>query len=174
MTKDRRKVTAICNHCGIVFEKAETEVKRNAKLNRKNYCGRSCVAYAANNLGKTVVVYDISIHARNRYDEYSVFREIFRRARQRKHECTINLAYLKNLWNIQSQCPYSGVQLVLSAPGKRIDLIYSASLDRIDSTKGYIPGNVQFVSTAVNYMKNTMSHEETLKLCKLIAQYHKI
>lgn len=48
--------------------------------------------------------------------------------------------------------------------------IYTASLDRIDSSKGYEIGNVQFISTAINYMKNTMSHEDTLKLCKIIAE----
>lgn len=48
--------------------------------------------------------------------------------------------------------------------------IYTASLDRIDSSKGYEIGNIQFISTAINYMKNTMSHEDTLKLCKIIAE----
>lgn len=42
--------------------------------------------------------------------------------------------------------------------------------NRIDSSKGYEIGNVQFISTAINYMKNTMSHEDTIKLCNIIAQ----
>ena len=50
------------------------------------------------------------------------------------------------------------------------DPIYTASLDRIDSNKGYIKGNVQFISTAINYMKNNMSNEDTVKLCKIIAK----
>ena len=49
--------------------------------------------------------------------------------------------------------------------------IYIASLDRIDSSKGYIIGNVQFISTSINYMKNTMSHNDTLLLCNLIAKH---
>ena len=51
------------------------------------------------------------------------------------------------------------------------DPIYTASLDRIDSNKGYIKGNVQFISTAINYMKNNMSNEDTIKLCKIIAKH---
>jgi hypothetical protein len=37
-----------------------------------------------------------------------------------------------------------------------------ASLDRIDSTKGYIKGNVEFVCLAINYAKNKFSKEDTL------------
>lgn len=33
----------------------------------------------------------------------------------------------------------------------------AASLDRIDSTKGYVKGNVQFVCRAINLAKSTFS-----------------
>ena len=58
----------------------------------------------------------------------------------------------------------------LSLLVKPVHPLYTASLDRIDSSKGYEIGNVQFISTAINYMKNTMSHEDTLKLCEIIAE----
>ena len=32
-------------------------------------------------------------------------------------------------------------------------------------------GNIQFVSCAINYMKNTMTHKETIKLCKIIKNH---
>lgn len=34
-----------------------------------------------------------------------------------------------------------------------------ASLDRIDSSKGYIEGNVEFVCSAINLAKNNFSKE---------------
>lgn len=49
--------------------------------------------------------------------------------------------------------------------------IYTASVDRIDSSKGYIPGNIQFVSTCINYMKNTMSDSDIRLMCKYIAEH---
>lgn len=59
-------------------------------------------------------------------------------------------------------CPYTKLKLVLpSQDNKDIPFGHLASLDRIDSSKGYIEGNVQFVSTPINYMKNTMSDSET-------------
>jgi hypothetical protein len=38
--------------------------------------------------------------------------------------------------------------------------INMASLDRIDSSKGYVKGNVQFVSAILNYAKLDMKEEE--------------
>ena len=48
------------------------------------------------------------------------------------------------------------------------DIRFTASLDRIDSSKDYIKGNIQFISLAMNYMKAQMSHEQTLELITTI------
>lgn len=46
----------------------------------------------------------------------------------------------------------------------------SASLDRIDSSKGYIEGNVQWVHKIVNFMKQELSQEIFLDFCKCVAE----
>jgi len=38
----------------------------------------------------------------------------------------------------------------------------SASLDRIDSSKGYIQGNVQFVAYGINLAKNNFSDADVI------------
>lgn len=38
-----------------------------------------------------------------------------------------------------------------------------ASLDRIDSNKGYIEGNVQFICMGLNFMKNNWPEEYFIK-----------
>jgi hypothetical protein len=45
---------------------------------------------------------------------------------------------------------------------------YTASLDRIDSTKGYVTENIQWVHKDVNLMKNTFSSEYLCQLCRAI------
>lgn len=40
---------------------------------------------------------------------------------------------------------------------------YQASLDRIDSSRGYVKGNVEFVCLAVNFAKSTFSKEQMLE-----------
>jgi hypothetical protein len=45
----------------------------------------------------------------------------------------------------------------------------SLSLDRIDSSKPYEVGNIQFISTPINYMKNSMSDEQTKTYLRVIS-----
>lgn len=42
------------------------------------------------------------------------------------------------------------------------------SIDRIDSSLGYVRGNVQFVCDIVNRIKQDLSQEELYKWCNLI------
>lgn len=45
----------------------------------------------------------------------------------------------------------------------------SASLDRIDSSKGYLPDNVQWVHKMVNMCKQQYSQEDFIDMCKAVA-----
>jgi hypothetical protein len=47
--------------------------------------------------------------------------------------------------------------------------IHTASLDRIDSSEGYVVGNIQLVHKDVNFMKQQFSQEYFIETCKLIA-----
>lgn len=43
---------------------------------------------------------------------------------------------------------------------------YTASIDRIDSSKGYIKGNIQIVHKTLNKMKLNMRDEEFIAICE--------
>lgn len=45
------------------------------------------------------------------------------------------------------------------------------SLDRIDSSKGYIRGNLQWVTKRINWMKGDLSMQEFLELCSKILNH---
>ena len=55
--------------------------------------------------------------------------------------------------------------------GDPIPELEKASLDRIDSTKGYIEGNVQFVTTQANLSKHIMSMSELYEFCKKVLNH---
>ena len=48
--------------------------------------------------------------------------------------------------------------------------IRTASLDRIDSSKGYVPGNIQWVHKDVNWMKGSFTQEYFVNICKKISK----
>lgn len=66
------------------------------------------------------------------------------------------------------------VQFICDCCGKEatkatLDVSIRASLDRIDSSKPYEVGNIQFISTPINYMKNSMSDEQTREYLRVIS-----
>jgi hypothetical protein len=162
-----------CKNCGVIFEKPLTEIRRNEKLNRDNFCSRYCVGKNnIKNLPKEKQTYDISKHAGNRKDEYTKFKYHFRNIKKRNKNVDVTIEDLKNLWESQEgKCAYLNINLVLSSYSKiKKDPITSASLDRIDSNKGYEKGNLQWISRSMNYMKNNMSDQDVKILLKLIKE----
>jgi hypothetical protein len=115
-----------------------------------------------------------------RIDEYFPFRHYLKMAKKnakaKGKECTITAQYLKDLWEKQDgRCPYAGWELNYPSTTRKW-ISYKlhprqASLDRIDSSLGYVPGNVQFVSVIANYAKNSFSENELLKFCKAVVDY---
>lgn len=68
------------------------------------------------------------------------------------------------LWNSQGGlCSLSGIEL------KNSEDVFNASLDRIDSSKEYTIDNIQLVLKEVNYMKQSLSQEYFINLCKKIS-----
>jgi hypothetical protein len=70
------------------------------------------------------------------------------------------------------KCALSGVQITLFANGDQYRL-QTASLDRIDSTKGYTLDNIQWVHKRVNFLKRDYSEEELIYWCSRIAKKNK-
>lgn len=50
----------------------------------------------------------------------------------------------------------------------------NASLDRIDSSKGYVEGNVQWVHKDINMMKRTYDNDYFIKMCCLVSEKYKL
>ena len=50
---------------------------------------------------------------------------------------------------------------------------YTASLDRIDSEKGYVKENVRFVAVIANFSKNKFSDEDVIDFCEAVTQVHR-
>lgn len=91
--------------------------------------------------------------------------------RKRRHsESRLFEISIKEAWNLfleqERKCALSGIELEF---GKTNKDKFTASLDRIDSSKGYTLDNVQWVHKDINRMKNVFSQEYFIETCKAIA-----
>jgi hypothetical protein len=71
---------------------------------------------------------------------------------------------------IPTHCPYLGVEL-LTHPDQSNSPNYF-SIDRIDSTKGYVKGNIQIISLLANTMKNNATINQLIDFCKGVIRLH--
>lgn len=89
----------------------------------------------------------------------------------RKIKFDLTIEYLWNLFLQQDKkCIYSSKELEF---GRTKFKNQTASLDRIDSSKGYVEGNVQWVHKDVNMMKWQLSEKVFIKNCHIISKNFK-
>ena len=87
---------------------------------------------------------------------------------RRKIELSISIKEAWELYEKQNKkCALSN--LPIKFPIKWNDKSYTASLDRIDSSKGYTLDNIQWVHKDINIMKNKFDQDYFMQMCKLIA-----
>lgn len=66
------------------------------------------------------------------------------------------------------RCNLTGVEIFFSSNIRDQRGKQTCSLDRIDNTKGYINGNIQWVHKHINIMKNVFNQDDFIKWCSLI------
>lgn len=105
-------------------------------------------------------------------DHFSTYK---RNAKAKNREFSITLEYAWELFLKQNRkCAITGEELTFDLYGglnkKRKDTCkITASLDRIDSSLGYVVGNVQWIHKKINIMKNDSPQEEFIEWCKKVA-----
>jgi len=76
---------------------------------------------------------------------------------------------VEDAWNLfleqEKKCALSGILLEIDNQHHQ----NTASIDRIDSSKGYVKGNIQWVHKHINFMKRTYSQDYFIDMCKKVA-----
>ena len=93
--------------------------------------------------------------------------QIVRNANGKKGRAAIPIEItIEDAWQLfekqSGSCALSDMPIQLTVPR-------TASLDRIDSTKGYVLGNIQRVHKDVNKMKNAFPQEHFVEICRKVA-----
>jgi hypothetical protein len=159
----RGLVTTNCAYCGKEF----TTKKSTTKC-----CSPSCRNYYTCNKEK------IKYFRRNSVENSlkAVFWGCKSRAKRLNRECNLTQEYLLEMLKKQKgKCAATGILMKPSAQAttKNKDP-FTISIDRIDSSKGYIEGNVQLVCTMYNMAKNCFTQEDITFMFKSYLEYNKI
>ncbi len=113
----------------------------------------------------------------NRRD--SAIRQLMNRmkysAKKRGLRWDLDLKYLIRLFEEQQgKCALSSIELILAGSISRHRKgETTASIDRIDSSKGYTKDNVQWLHKRVNIMKNNLSDSDFIQMCCRITDKHR-
>jgi hypothetical protein len=101
------------------------------------------------------------------------WRHLLNIAVERSLEVTVTIQELNDLLVAQDfKCSLSGLPIQFRRFRKKeVEIEQTASLDRIDSGRGYVPGNVQWVHKSINIMKLDHSVARFIELCSLVAKH---
>ena len=169
MTYIRKQIEVQCDYCEKKYLKDASEVKRNQKLGRLSFCSFECMGKNNTPYLEKAVRNSSKLNPSNRRDEFTGFREHLRRLQYRNKEVDLTLQDLKDIFDSQNGiCPYSKVSLEFVPKKGKSNPIYTISLDRKDSNLGYIKENIQFISIAMNHLKNNMSEENMQEILTIL------
>lgn len=138
---------SLCNKCNRVIENtAFPYVQGRADGRRLSYCRDCRYKQTRQAMGSNPVSY---------------FRDKTSRVRRNRRNlpCDLSDGYLLERWYIQEgKCFYTDQDLVLTLTSGKGPL--TPSIDRVDTTRGYLEGNVVICSDRVNAIKRDVTLEE--------------
>jgi hypothetical protein len=157
-------VDLVCSVCGKHFQRRLTEYKRCRRKNFKVVCDKVCWAKSPK---KPSLGNPQNLKMGRERDEFSPFRKFLNNARSRDADCDLTLEFLKMKWETQQGiCPYTRIQMILHpiSASKTLRSPNRASLDRIDSNRGYRQDNIEFVCLFINLGKNGFTKQSILDI----------
>ena len=89
------------------------------------------------------------------------------RSKKLNVDCSVDASYLEEIFPTDKKCPALGIPFKIGDEGGRLN---SPSLDRIDNSKGYIKGNVVWVSMLANTIKTSATPEQIIRVGKFYKQ----
>lgn len=93
-------------------------------------------------------------------------------AKDRGYEFSVSIEYLWDLFLKQDRkCALTGMDIYFP-PSYKENKNKTASPDRIDNSRGYIEGNIQWVHREINYLKSDMENDHFIKICKMVAAHN--
>lgn len=142
-----------------------TKVLSSDHLTRKKSPVKSCGCLKKSLKGK-------DHHQWNGYEDISGnwwYNHVLRERKQNYRKKVPVTVTIKEAWDLfvkqNKKCALSGISIKIDSSHK----YNTASIDRIDSSRGYEIDNIQWVHKHINFMKRTYSQKYFIEMCKKIA-----
>lgn len=149
--------------------------------NNDNYYTISLIDYSKGYVsGNVKVVSRLGLHqifTKNEeyYNSYNYIpndkeKSIMDRARKNSKKGGYEFNLNKSDIVIPTHCPYLGFELSYNKKDGKLDHYFS--IDRIDSTKGYVKDNIQIISRLANTMKNNATIDQLITFSNNVLKIH--
>ena len=186
----------VVKHCGVCG--TQLVIRNNRDVKRRNYCSRRCNALAAarteklkfRNTKRVCKWCDETFVATKSAQQYcsliccnkaaalgykrrraasqeGFFKQLIR-TNSKRNGLTTELL-IEIFERQQGRCAISGIEMTKVVGQGHV--LTNVSIDRIDSAKEYLPGNVQLVCHIVNLMKHNMATAELVAWCNNIVHH---
>jgi len=164
--------------CEITNQSISTDLSDN---NNDNYYTISLIDYSVGYVsGNIKVVSKLGLHKiftenksyLNVYDYIpsDLQKSIRDRAKNNARKSNLNFNLDKSDIIIPINCPYLGIELSYNKKDGVLDHYFS--IDRIDSSKGYVKGNVQVISRLANTIKNNATIDQLITFSQNVLKIH--
>lgn len=146
-----------CWECKCVCGNIVTARGSNLRVKQQSSCG--CIRYGNRGHNKN--------YNWKGYKEIGkqFFNQLTANAKSRGLSCDITIEDIWELYIKQNKyCNLSGLPIQFKKPT-------TASVDRIDSSKGYTLDNIQLVHKTINIMKMDLPDQDFINLCHKVSEY---
>jgi hypothetical protein len=126
-------------------------IARTGDLRKKHTRSCGCLQRETAGRGK-------SYHGLSNTPSWNLWNRAKRRASAHNVEFSITPFDVKDIWPLDNKCPILGIVLECNPNGKQGPQRQSPSLDRIESTRGYVKGNIAVISYHANLLKSSESN----------------
>jgi len=172
ISKNLKDMTGFTNEYLSVLEREIDNTVKLAKWKCRCGCGKVFVAFGCDiRSGKTRTCgCRKGIKSRRNWQGHNnipktSWSNLVHNAEQRGIAISVSIEEIDKLYEQQDRkCALSGEPLSFKIRET------TASLDRIDNSKGYVAGNIQWVHKDVNKLKGTFSQARLIDLCKRITK----
>lgn len=149
------------------IKRINPRTKKLFAIGDRDEAGRYFIKYRGGAYNEKRNIDEMWVDTKEEYNKFNIARslaKIVQRGKKRNFAVDIDTEYLLSIFPKDEMCPALNIKMIFGGSSKK--RFNSPSIDRIIPKKGYVKGNVRFVSFLANAIMNDANADEILKVGK--------